>query len=120
MLEGIFGACHFLEIPFIFNTIDAPGMGEFTGGGPEAIALSEKMMDSWIAFARAGSPNHKEIPEWASYNVNTRTTMFFGKEVKTVDAPFDKERAAWDGLLEIYFFKLIFFKFKKNDCLLHL
>ncbi len=101
MFEGAIGACHGLEIPFIFGTFDVPPMDDFTGKGPEVEAFSEKMMDAWIAFARTGNPNHEGIPEWAPYNVNTRTTMFFGKEVKTVDTPFDKERAAWDGLFEI-------------------
>jgi para-nitrobenzyl esterase len=101
MLEGIFGACHALELPFVFNTVNYPGMEEFTGEGPEVEALSEKMMNAWIVFARTGNPNHKGIPEWAPYDVNTRTTMLFGKEIKTVDAPLDKERAAWDGLFEI-------------------
>lgn len=75
-------------------------MEDFTGEGPEVTTLSEKMMDTWIAFARTGNPNHDGIPKWGPYDVNTRITMFFGKDLKTVNAPFDKERAAWDGLFE--------------------
>jgi para-nitrobenzyl esterase len=101
MFDGIFGACHAIELPFVFNNLDIPGMKEFTGEGPEVEALSEKMMNAWVAFARTGNPNHEGIPEWAPYDVNTRTTMFFGKEIKTVNAPFDGERAAWDDLFEI-------------------
>jgi para-nitrobenzyl esterase len=101
MREGSLGAFHGLEMPFVFGTCDTPSMEDLTGKGQEVTSLSEKMMDAWISFARTGNPNHKGIPEWAPYNVNTRKTMFFGKEIKSVDAPFDRERAAWDGLFEI-------------------
>ncbi len=99
--DGNLGACHALEIPFVFGTLDLPNMDQFSGTGPDADALSEKMMDAWIAFARNGNPNHEGIMEWPSYDAKKRATMFFGKENKVVNAAFDEERAAWDGLLEI-------------------
>lgn len=99
-LDGILGACHALELPFVFGNLDFPYMDKFVGKNPNK-ALSEKLMDAWIAFARTGNPNHSSIPEWASYDIEKRTTMFFGEECKAVNAAFDKERAAWDGLLEI-------------------
>ncbi len=30
---------------------------------PETEALSEKMMNAWISFAKTGNPNHTKIPE---------------------------------------------------------
>ncbi|TFG28213.1 MAG: carboxylesterase/lipase family protein [Promethearchaeota archaeon] len=99
-LKGMLGACHALELPFVFGNLDLPDMDKFVGKNPNR-ALSEKMMDAWIAFARTGNPNHNKIPDWASYDMEKRTTMFFGDECKAVNASFDKERAAWDGLLEI-------------------
>jgi para-nitrobenzyl esterase len=100
-LEGKLGCCHAVELPFVFNTINLPGMEEFSGKGPEADTLSEKVMDAWIAFAHTGNPNHEGLPEWPSYDAEKRTTMLLGKECKTVNAIFDKERKAWDGLLEV-------------------
>ena len=76
-------------------------MENFTGQGPEAELLSQKIMDAWIAFARSGDPNHTELPEWQPYNIENRPTMFLGKECKVVNTAFDKERKAWDGLLEV-------------------
>jgi len=99
-LDGILGACHALELPFVFGNLDLPLMDRFVGKNPNK-ALSEKMMDAWIAFARTGNPNHDGIPEWAPYDKEKRTTMFFGDKCEAVNAAFDKERAAWDGLLEI-------------------
>ena len=52
-LRGALGACHAIELPFLFGTLDAPGMRRFAGEGPEAESVSEKMMDAWIAFARS-------------------------------------------------------------------
>ncbi|MFX1452379.1 MAG: carboxylesterase/lipase family protein [Promethearchaeota archaeon] len=100
VFDGILGACHALELPFVFGNLDLPNLDRFVGKNPNK-ALSEKMMDSWIAFARTGNPNHDDIPEWAPYNKEKRTTMFFGDECKAVNAAFERERAAWDGLLEI-------------------
>jgi len=46
MLDGTLGACHGLEIPFVFNTLDTPVVKDLTGGDPEAITLSKKMGDA--------------------------------------------------------------------------
>ena len=98
-LDGILGACHSLEIPFVFGTLNSPTLKEFVSGAPKE--LSEKMMDSWISFAKTGNPNHSNIPNWPAYDTETRGTMIFDKECKVENALFDKEREAWDGLLEI-------------------
>jgi len=98
-LAGNLGACHSLEIPFVFGTLNSPTLKVFLKGAPKE--LSEKMMDAWISFAKTGNPNHEDIPDWPTYDAETRGTMIFGEECKVEKALFDKERAAWDGLLEI-------------------
>lgn len=64
-------------------------------------------MDAWISFAKTGNPNHSSIPEWPSYSIENRTTMFFGKKCKAVNAAFDREREAWEELLKVYKFDFI-------------
>jgi para-nitrobenzyl esterase len=98
--DGSLGACHALELPFVFGTYNIPLMEGFIGKTPNK-ELSEKMIDAWTSFARTGNPNHEGIPEWPSYDVEKRATMLFGNECKLANAVFDKERAAWDGLFEI-------------------
>ena len=100
-LKGRFGACHALDLPFVFGTFAKPMWDEFVGKGPEVKILSEKIMDAWIAFARTGNPNHEGLPEWPRYDKETRATMELGKDCKVINAHFEKERAAWDGLLEV-------------------
>ena len=34
----------------------------FTGSGPDADALAERMMDAWLAFARTGDPSTPVAP----------------------------------------------------------
>jgi para-nitrobenzyl esterase len=98
MLDGKLGAPHAMDIPFIFGTLDKPNAALYSGEGDAVNALSEKMMDAWIAFIRSGDPNHSNIPEWPTYDIDKRSTMIFGEEVKIEEKPFDEERAAWDGL----------------------
>ena len=100
-LNGILGSCHALEIPFVFGTLESPTMKGFIPVNSETKATSEKMMDSWIAFAHTGNPNHKGIPKWPAYDAEKRATMIFSENCKIENALFDEERAAWDGLLEI-------------------
>jgi para-nitrobenzyl esterase len=96
--RGKLGSCHAIELPFVFGTFDAPTMDRFAGTGPEADALSEAMMDSWIAFARTGDPNCPALPNWSSFGEEKRPTMILDRELRVQDAPYDSERAAWDGL----------------------
>ena len=98
-LKGVLGACHALEIPFAFGTLNSPTFKDFVQGAPQE--LSERMMDAWINFAKSGNPNHENLPNWPAYDTETRETMMFGEECKVEKELFDKERAAWDGLLEI-------------------
>jgi len=94
-MRGALGACHALEIPFVFGTLGNPGVDKFAGSGPEAETLSEQMMDSWLAFARAGDPNNDGTPEWPSYDGDRRATMVFGPQTHVEDAPYDEERQLW-------------------------
>ena len=98
-MDGKFGAFHTCEIPFVFGILDHPDWNLFSDTSEEAKKHSEKIMDSWIAFARTGSPSHSGIPEWPVYNVETRSTMMLGKEIKVVDDPYGKERMAWDSIM---------------------
>jgi para-nitrobenzyl esterase len=99
-MRGALGACHALELPFVFGTLDAPLQDRFAGAGPEVDALSAAMMRSWIAFAKTGDPNYDgaTVP-WPLYDAHRRTTMIFDDTIRVEDAPLDAERAAWDGIV---------------------
>jgi para-nitrobenzyl esterase len=93
------GACHGIDIPFVFGAAREDTINMFTAGNPEAKELAEKVMDAWIAFARTGDPNHPGLDTWPSSDAERRPTMEFGKQCRVVDSPQDAERLAWEGIL---------------------
>lgn len=96
--RGELGACHAIELPFVFGTLDAPGMDRFSGAGPEAERLAGRMMDAWIAFARSGRPSHAELPDWPRYETAQRATLQLDAAPEVLTAPMEAERDAWEAL----------------------
>ena len=97
-LFGEFGAMHALEIPFIFNTLFNRDTFFLPKKTEETEALSEKMMSSWITFAKTGNPNYKENINWPQYETEKRATMIFDNDIRIAEAPLDKERQMWYGM----------------------
>lgn len=92
------GACHGIDIPFVFGQVRTPGGEKFTGGGPEAEDLSARMMEAWLSFAKTGDPNHADLPDWPRYDARRRATMILDRQCRVDEAPQEAERAAWEGL----------------------
>jgi para-nitrobenzyl esterase len=95
---GALGACHGLEIPFVFGTIGRTGDDRMSGTGPDADRLAGHMMDAWIAFARHGDPSHSGVGTWPAYEPDTRPTMVFDRETAATTEPFPDETAMWADL----------------------
>lgn len=96
---GAMGACHGLEVPFVFGAIGRGGDDRLSGSGPDVERLQTQMMDAWIAFARTGSPEHEGIGPWPTYDTTDRSTMVFDLESGTQAAPFEEERAMWQSMI---------------------
>ncbi len=92
--RGALGACHALEIPFVFGTTDAPTQDRFCGTGEHVDRLSRIMMETWTAFARNGSPDGEGLPAWPCFST-ARETMIFGTNSALALAPLDAERKVW-------------------------
>jgi para-nitrobenzyl esterase len=90
---GLFGACHAIELPFVFGTHGLPGAAAFVGGGPPAERFAAVVMDAWLAFARGGDPG------WEGYETRRRATQLLGPECALAHDPGADERRAWDGVL---------------------
>jgi para-nitrobenzyl esterase len=91
LYDGQLGACHALEIGFVFDTIDAPGVGAlYADGAPRALATS--MHSTWVDFARTGNPG------WDTYESDTRRTMTFDVTNTVGGDPRRTRRVAWDGV----------------------
>lgn len=97
-MEGRLGACHALDVPFAWNTLDRPGTELFLGDGPLPVELAEVVHDAWWHFARDRDPNHDRLPVWPAYDLVTRPTMDFGEQVEVVHDPGSAERVLWGDL----------------------
>ncbi|WP_206686435.1 carboxylesterase/lipase family protein [Kribbella qitaiheensis] len=67
-LPGL-GACHALEIPFVFDTL-ADGGSPLQGDNPPQ-ELADRMHAAWVAFATTGDPG------WSQYDTTSRPVMSF-------------------------------------------
>jgi len=54
------------------------------------------MQDAWIAFAKSGDPSVPGLA-WPRYGTG-RNMMVFGENSHAAAAPYEAERAAWDGI----------------------
>lgn len=95
---GLLGACHALELPFVFNTLASPLAAMFTGTeAPQPLA--DAMHGAWVAFATSGNPGHEGLPSWPRYQPDARPTMLFDTESAVAEQPNAAELALWDGVL---------------------
>jgi para-nitrobenzyl esterase len=95
--DGKLRAFHTLELPFVFDNLDAGK--PTTGSGEDRQALSDRMGSAWVAFARTGNPNHAGIPHWPAFTNQERATMIFNNECKVVNDPNGEERKRLRSLL---------------------
>jgi para-nitrobenzyl esterase len=85
------GACHALEIGFVFDTLDlGPNqmLGPMLGGAPQALA--DAMHGAWVAFASTGDPG------WPRYELDRRATMRFDTVSRVLEDPRSFERTLWE------------------------
>ncbi|CAN5328876.1 carboxylesterase/lipase family protein [soil metagenome] len=89
-VEPHLGAYHSFDIALAFDNCGQPTSK--TGTGPEALAVAERMSETFIAFARTGNPNNATIPAWSPYDLERRPTMVFDVDTRSVDDPRADER----------------------------
>ena len=95
--DGKLRAFHTLEIPFVFDNVDAAQV--MTGSGQDRYALASQMSGAWAAFARTGDPNHSGLAPWPAFNNQQRATMIFNKECRAVNDPYGEEQRMLRALL---------------------
>jgi carboxylesterase type B len=92
--DGLLGACHALEIPFVFDMLDKGAdqmVGSLLGAAPPQ-RLADAVHAAWVGFA--GNAN----PGWPRYELTRRATMRFAGESKVVHDPRSMERRLWKGV----------------------
>jgi carboxylesterase type B len=88
--DGRLGACHALEIPFVFDTLGRETEPLWGPAPPQPLA--DTMHAAWVAFATHGDPG------WPRYDLSRRATMRFDTTSAVVDDPQSVERALWEGV----------------------
>ena len=94
---GKLRAFHTLEIPFVFDNVDAAKA--MTGSGEDRYALADRMSKAWVAFAHSGDPNHSGLPHWPSFNNSQRATMIFNNQCNAVNDPYGEGQRMLRALL---------------------
>jgi para-nitrobenzyl esterase len=69
--DGAIGACHALELPFVFDNVDDPGFAALLGAAPPR-KLAASMNRAWSDFAATGNPG------WPPYDETDRRVLRFG------------------------------------------
>ncbi len=93
---GALGACHALDLPFVFGTYK--NMPAFAGAGPEADALATAVGEAWLAFARTGDPSTDAL-KWPRFDAGRRSTMILDRQCGVEELPQEAERRCWDGII---------------------
>jgi len=92
VLDGKLMSQHALDVPFVFDTLDATGI---TGHSPAAPAIAATESATWAAFARTGMPDNKLIPHWPAYTAADRATMMIDTEWRVQNDPQHEARLLW-------------------------
>jgi para-nitrobenzyl esterase len=94
VMNGQLGACHALDLPFLFAKLDDAG---FLGANPPT-ELAHDLHGACVRFAATGDPNGGRLPRWEQYNSTTRPVMRFDVEPQLEHDPGAPERRLWSGV----------------------
>ena len=86
---GLLGACHGLDLPFAFHTLDAHGVGFFTGTGEDRRPLADRFHGALVEFARDGTVG------WPAYDCADRAVQRFDVPGELLRDPEPELRTLW-------------------------
>jgi para-nitrobenzyl esterase len=92
------GAFHGLDVPFMWNRVDAGARLADLVGRPLSPAFAEAVHGAWAEFVTTGVPRHPRLPDWPAYDPVRRATMLLDEPSRAVDDPLGEERRLWDGV----------------------
>ncbi len=85
-----YGAPHTIDIPLVFRNTSVPYT--YMSDTPEARAMADILSDAFVAFARSGSPQTPNLPEWTPYSLANRETMIMDVTPRLENDPRGEER----------------------------
>ncbi|PTR30546.1 para-nitrobenzyl esterase [Rhodococcus sp. OK519] len=89
------GATHAFELFAVFGYGDsAAGRALTASGGRRGMrAVTDRVQENWISFARNGVPE----PWWPRYDIDNRRTLLFDVPTRVERDPGRERRVAWSG-----------------------
>jgi para-nitrobenzyl esterase len=100
VLGGIMGACHALELGFVFGTHGQKLASLFFGTGALAESLATAMMDCWTSFARTANPATALTGHWPRYEENGEVMIFGAGDPRISRAHDMAQLRVWDKIPE--------------------
>ncbi|MFF0751721.1 carboxylesterase/lipase family protein [Streptomyces sp. NPDC004267] len=88
--DGLLGACHAAELPFVFDNLHDRAFTALLGAEPPQ-ELADTMHAAWVSFAATGDPG------WPAYDLDERRTMRFDTHSAVLGDPRADERVLWEG-----------------------
>jgi para-nitrobenzyl esterase len=79
-LDGRVGAAHLVDLPFLFDNLDAPGVGELLGEAcreDSAARLAHGFSSAVAGFVRTGDPSGP-LGDWPAFTPAMRATQVLG------------------------------------------
>ncbi|HEY3484455.1 MAG TPA: carboxylesterase family protein, partial [Ilumatobacteraceae bacterium] len=86
---GVLGACHGVDVPFVFHNLHRPGVTVFTGDRPEREHVADAFAGAVLEFASTDDPG------WPLYDDAARATRTIDVESGLVDDPERDLRLLW-------------------------
>jgi para-nitrobenzyl esterase len=83
LVSARIGACHGIELPFVFGTVLETWLRPWASAAPGARKLAHRVQEAWLAFAKTGHPGHSRLPYWPTYDVHERSAMRFDRKCNT-------------------------------------
>jgi para-nitrobenzyl esterase len=97
-LDGKLGACHSLDVPFVWGTVGVGELPRLCGDSHLVRCLSEVLLDTYVTFAKRSDPSNANLLPWPTYEPGQRATMLLSMRSHVENAPMDDERVFWESL----------------------
>lgn len=95
-LGGVLGACHGLDLPFVFGTTEAPLAALMLGDAAreEVAALAREIQTAWLSFAATGDPG------WPRHHPDDPVARVWEPSPSLTSDPLSTSRQLWSSHFE--------------------
>lgn len=88
--DGKYLSPHGVDLPFVWDNVETAR--QRVGRGSDQQRLADAMSDRWLAFARDGDPNARDLVRWQPYSLARRATLVIDRNDALIDDPYQSER----------------------------